>query len=166
MGSQRVGHDWVTELNWWITLPTNLKTEMKWTNSLKGTICQIYTQKITENLNRFMSISSAGEESACNAGDPGMIPGSGSFPGEGIGYSFQCSWDSLVTQMVKNLLMMPETLARSLDWEGPLKEGMATHCSILVWRIPWTEEPGELQSMGLLRVRHDRATFSSLLHVY
>ena len=111
-------------------------------------------KKITENLNRFMSISSAGEESACNAGDPGLIPGSGSFPGEGIGYPFQCSWDSLMTQMVKNLLAMPETLARSLGWEDPLKEGMATHCNILVWRIPWTEEPGALQSMGLLRVRH------------
>ena len=50
--------------------------------------------------------------------------------------------------MVKNLPTMQETLARSLGWEDPLEKGMATHSSILVRRIPWTEEPGELQSMG------------------
>ena len=43
----------------------------------------------------------------------------------------------------------------SLVWEDPLQEGMATHCSILAWRIPWTEEPGRLQSIGSQRVRHD-----------
>ena len=43
---------------------------------------------------------------------------------------------------------------RSLDWEDPLEEEMATHSSVLAWRIPWTEEPGELQPIGLLRVRH------------
>jgi len=50
--------------------------------------------------------------------------------------------------MVKNLPTMQETLVRSLGWEDPLEKGMATHSSILIWRIPWTEEPGELQSMG------------------
>ena len=50
--------------------------------------------------------------------------------------------------MVKNLPAEPETLIQSLGWEDPLKKGMATHSSILTWRIPWTEEPGELQSMG------------------
>ena len=59
--------------------------------------------------------ASDGKESACNAGDPGVIPGS----------------------------------------EDPLKKGIATHPSILAWRIPWTEEPGRLQSTGLQRVRHD-----------
>ena len=44
---------------------------------------------------------------------------------------------------------------QSLGWEDPLEKGMATHSSILAWRIPWTEEPGRLQSMGLQRVRHD-----------
>ena len=53
--------------------------------------------------------SSAGKESACNAGDPGSIPGSGRFPGEGIGYPLQYSWASLVAQMVKNLPAMQET---------------------------------------------------------
>ena len=50
---------------------------------------------------------------------------------------------------------MPEMQVRSLGWEDPLEEGMATHSSILAWRIPWTEEPGGLQSMGSQRVRHD-----------
>ena len=48
-----------------------------------------------------------------------------------------------------------ETQVQSLDWEDPLEEEMATHSSILAWRIPWTEEPGELQSVGSQRVRHD-----------
>ena len=50
---------------------------------------------------------------------------------------------------------MREIWVQSLGWEDPLEEGMATHSSILAWRIPWTEEPGRLQSMGLQRVRHD-----------
>ena len=54
-----------------------------------------------------------------------------------------------MAQMVKNPPAMPETWVRSLDWKDPLEEGMATHSSILAWRIPWTEEPGGLQSMGL-----------------
>ena len=64
-------------------------------------------------------------------------------------------WASLVAQTVKNPHAMQETWVRSLSWEDPLEEGMATHSSILAWRIPWTEEPGGLQSMGLQRVRHD-----------
>ena len=57
--------------------------------------------------------------------------------------------------MVKNLPAMQETRVRSLGWEDPLEKGMATHSSILAWRIPWTEEPGRLQSMGLQRVGHN-----------
>ena len=60
--------------------------------------------------------------------------------------------------MVKNLPVMRETRVRSLGWEDPLEEGMATHSSILARRIPWTEEPGGLQSMRSQRVRHDWAT--------
>ena len=56
--------------------------------------------------------------------------------------------------MVKTLLALWETQAQSLDWEDPLEKGMATHSSILAWRIPWTEDPGGLQSMGSQRVRH------------
>ena len=62
---------------------------------------------------------------------------------------------SLLAQMVKNLPAMQQTCVQSLGWEDPLEEGMATHSSILAWRIPWTEEPGGLQSMGLQSVGHD-----------
>ena len=57
--------------------------------------------------------------------------------------------------MVKNLPAIQETWVRSLGREDPLEKGMATHCSILAWRIPWTEDPGGLQSMGSQRVGHD-----------
>ena len=92
--------------------------------------------------------SSAGKESACNARDPGSIPGLGRSSGVGIGYPFQFSWASLVAQTVKNLPAMQETLVLSLGWEDLLEKAMATHSSILAWRTPWTEEPGRLQSMG------------------
>ena len=61
----------------------------------------------------------------------------------------------LVAQMVKTLPAMQETQVQSLGWKDPLKKGMATYSSILAWKIPRTEEPGELESMGLQRVRHD-----------
>ena len=57
--------------------------------------------------------------------------------------------------MAENLPTTQETQVQSLDEEDPLEESMATHFSILAWRIPWTEEPGGLQSMGSQRVRHD-----------
>ena len=57
--------------------------------------------------------------------------------------------------MVKNLPAVQDTQGQSLGWEDPLKKGMSTHSSILAWRIPWTEEPGRLQSRGSQRVRHD-----------
>ena len=79
--------------------------------------------------------SSAGKESAYNAGDPSLIPRSGSSPGEGIGYPLQYSWASLVAQTVKNPPAMRETWVQSLGWEDPLEEGMVTHFSILAWRI-------------------------------
>ena len=63
--------------------------------------------------------------------------------------------ESLMAQMVKNLPAMPETQVRSLGWEDPLEEGTATHSNTLAWRIAWTEEPGDLQSMGSQRVGHD-----------
>ena len=57
--------------------------------------------------------------------------------------------------MVKNLPTMWDTKVQSLGWKDPLEKGMAIHSSIVNWRIPWTEQPGKLQSMGLQRVRHD-----------
>ena len=65
---------------------------------------------------------------------------------------------SLVAQLVKNPPAVRETWVRSLRWEDPLEKGKATHSSIPAWRIPWTEEPGRLQSMGSQRVGHDLAT--------
>ena len=67
-------------------------------------------------------------------------------------------WASQVAQWIKNSPAMQETQemqVQSLGWEDPLEEGMATHSSVLAWRISWTEEPGGLQSIGLQRVSHD-----------
>ena len=63
--------------------------------------------------------------------------------------------DFLVAQTLKRLPTMCETRVQSLGWEDPLEKEMATHSSILAWKIPWMEEPGGLQSMGLQRVGHD-----------
>ena len=82
--------------------------------------------------------SSAGRESACNAGDPRLIPLSGRSTGEGIGYPLQYSQASLVAKLVKNLPAMQETWVWSLGWEEPLEKGKAPHSSILAWRVPWT----------------------------
>ena len=62
---------------------------------------------------------------------------------------------SLVAQTIKNMPAMRETRVQSLRWEDPLEKRMATHSSILAWKIPWTEEPGGLQSMESQRVRHN-----------
>ena len=81
---------------------------------------------------------SVGKETACNAGDPGLIPGSGRSAGEGIGYLLQYSWVSLVVQLVKNPLAMWETWVRSLCWEDPLEKGK------LPTPVFW---PGEFQGL-------------------
>ena len=75
--------------------------------------------------------SSIGKESACNAGDTGLIPGLRRSSGEGIGYPLQCTWASLVAQLVKNPPAMRETWVRSLGWDDPLEKGKATHSIIL-----------------------------------
>ena len=62
---------------------------------------------------------------------------------------------TLMSKTVKNLPAMQETWVQSLGWEDPLEKGMATHSSLLAWRIPWTEEPGGLQSTRSQRVGHD-----------
>ena len=78
---------------------------------------------------------SAGKESTCKAGDPSSSPGFGRPPGEGIGYPLQYTWASLVAQMVKNPPAVREIWVRSLGWKDPLEDGMATHSTILAWRI-------------------------------
>ena len=106
--------------------------------------------------------NSAGKESTCNAGNPSSTPGLGRSTGEGIVYPFQYSWVSLVAQTVKNPLAMWETRVQYLGWEDLLEKGMATHSSILAWRIPWTEKPGGLQSLGSQRVGHDSETLEQI----
>ena len=93
-------------------------------------------------------------ELICNEGDPGSVPGLGRSPGEETNYPLQYSWASLVAHRGKNLIAMQETWVQSLGWEDPLQKGTAAHSSIPAWRIPWTEEPGRLQSLGLQRVGH------------
>ena len=92
--------------------------------------------------------SSAGKESACHAGDTGLIPGSGRSPGEGRGYPRQYSWASLVAQLVKNLPAVQETPVQLLGQEDTLEKGKATHSSILACIIPWTIQFKELQRVG------------------
>ena len=75
--------------------------------------------------------------------------GQGSVPGQ------RTEGTSLVAQTVKHLPTMWETWVQSLDWEDPLEREMATHSSILAWKIPWMEEPGRLQSTGSQRVGHN-----------
>ena len=95
--------------------------------------------------------SSAGKESACNAGDPGSIPGLERSPGEKIGYPLQDYWAFLVAQTVKNPSATQETR------EDPLEEGMATHSSILAWRIPmdrgawWAAVPGGHKELDMTK---------------
>ena len=74
---------------------------------------------------------------------------------ENLPLSLTYTWASPVAQTVKNLPAIQETWVRDLGWEDPLEEGIATHSSILAWRVPWRKEPGGLQSMGSRRVRHD-----------
>ena len=90
---------------------------------------------------------------------PGLASGEACLPGL---QRASLSLTSLVAQMVKRLPGMQETWVRFLGQEDLLEKGMATHSSILAWRIPWTEESGGLQSMGCQRVRHDWVTFISL----
>ena len=90
---------------------------------------------------------SEGEESVCNVGDPGSIPGSGRSAGEGLGSPLQYSWASLVAQLVKNPPAVLETWVQSLGWELSLAKGKARHSSILAWRIPWTVQSTERLSL-------------------
>ena len=102
--------------------------------------------------------SSVGQESACNAGDPGSIPGTGRSAGEGIGYPLQYSWASILAQLVKNPPVMQGTLVHSLGWKDPLEKGKATYSSILSWGILST-----IQSLGVTKIEHNWVTFAFTL---
>ena len=104
--------------------------------------------------------SSVSKESACNAGDPGSVPGSGRSSGEGIGYP--CQYLGFPCGLAgKEYACLRETSVWFLVWEDPLEKGNAMHSSILTWRIPWT-----IKSMGSQRVRHDWATFTLGTNTY
>ena len=99
--------------------------------------------------------SSVGKESACNAGDPGLIPGSGRSPGERISYPLQYSWASLVSQIVKNSSAMNDTWVQTLGWENPWRRAWQPTPVFLPGESPWTEELGRLQSIGSQRIGQD-----------
>ena len=104
----------------------------------------------------------SGKESSCQVGCMGSIPGRGRYPGEGNSNPLECS--SLVAQRLKRLPAMQETWVWPLGQKDPLEKEMATHSSILAWRIPWMEETGGLQFTGSQRVGHNWATsLSSVL---
>ena len=81
-------------------------------------------------------------------------------------YTILPLWASLVAKMVKHLLAMKETQVQSLGREDPMEKEMATDSSILAWRIPWTAEPGRLQSMGSQRVRHEQLSHTHILSLF
>ena len=117
-----------------------LVTTIKQIQELSHTYTCIYSPPLllTQNYHNTVNQpgSSGGKGSACSAGEPGSIPGSGRLLGKGWGYPLLYSWVSLVAQLVKDLPSMWETWVQSLGWKDPLEEGMATHSSILAWRIP------------------------------
>ena len=109
-------------------------------------------------------------ESACNAGDPGSIPGSGRSTGEGIGYPLQYSWASLVAQLAKNSSAMQETWFRSLGWEDPLEKGKATHSRVAKSRTRLSDfhfhfhiSPRWVSPRPLATTQSFRVTISSFL---
>ena len=115
-------------------------------NTYDASICSGHTEFYLFTPGTGFPGTSAGKESSCDAGDLSSIPMLGSSPRERIDYSLQYSWASPVPQMVKNPPAMQQTWVRSLIWEDPLEEGMATHSSILSWRSPmdwgaWRNSP-------------------------
>ena len=94
-------------------------------------------------------LSSVGKESACNAGDPSLIPGWGRSAGEGIGFPLQYSWAFYVAQLVKNLPAMQETWVQSLGWEDPLEMGKVTQYSGLENSMDCIEFHGLYSPWGL-----------------
>ena len=110
--------------------------------------------------------SSVGKESACNAGDPSLIPAWERSPGKRMGYPLQYSWASLLAQLVKKLPEMQETPVRSLGWEDPLEKRMAAHFSILAWKVhglysPWGHKESDRKLSDFHFVNHEMATMAA-----
>ena len=113
--------------------------------------------------------SSAGNESTCNAENPGLILGREDSLKKGRGYPLQYSWASLVAQAVNNPPAMWETWVQSLGWEDPLEEDMATHSSILAWRIPMDREAWQTTVHGVVKSRtllSDLSTYTSYKYLH
>ena len=104
--------------------------------------------------------SSAGKESACNAEDPSLIPGSGRSAGDGIAYPLQYSWASLMAQLVMNLPAISETWTQSLGWEDPLEKGKAPT------PVFWPGEFHELYSPWDCKESDSNERLNSLTRVY
>ena len=139
-GSQRVGHDWATSLSF-LFFHYGLKCF-----SMRGNMRQ-YKDEI------FTVLPTCWFTSSCSAHGKKTHE---RFPR--VLFFIPGTWTSLVAQTVKCLSTMRKTWVRSLGREDPLEKEMAIHSSTLAWKIPWTEEPGRLQSMGSQRVRHDWVT--------
>ena len=102
--------------------------KLTYCDSKSGALFPLYV--IYFSIDKGFPGNSAGKESACNAGDPGSVPGLGRSAGEGIGYPLQYSCTYLVVQLVKNSPAMWDTWIQSLGWEDPLEKGLATYSSI------------------------------------
>ena len=170
---------YTTLTNWRIKIMWSFQKMQKgfWQNSIficnKSSQQSVYRGNIPQqNKSHIWQIwgfpsSSAGKESTCNA-DPGSISGSRRSSGEGISYSLQYSWASLMAQTLKNLSAMGETWVSSLCWEDPLKKGTENHSNILAWRIPWTQ--ATVHGIAKSRTRlsnfhfHDRSTANIILN--
>ena len=134
---------------------------LRYTNSvfLPLEVISVFIKKHTWNNCFSFPECSVGKESTCNAGDPGLIPGSGRWAGEGIGYSLQQCKDCEILDFPcgsagTESSAMQETWVWSLSWEDPLEKAKATHSSILAWRIPG------LCSLWGHRIGHVWATFT------
>ena len=114
-----------------------------------GLVIHAQFWKITGGLRGFPD-GSVGKESACNAGDPGLIPGSGRSPGEGKGFPLQYSWASRMAQLVKNLPAIQETWVGKIPWRRAWQPTPV----FLPGESPGTEEPGRIQFIGSQRVGH------------
>ena len=164
MGSPRVRHDWVTSLS--LVHFHALEKEMATHSSVfawripgtgePGGLPSLGSHRVGHDWSDLAAAAAAGRE--CNFPDE---PQSLANYSAVLGFSFN-AWASLVAQKVKHPPVMWETMVQSLGWEDPLEIGMATHSSILAWRIPWTEESGGLHSMELQRAGHDSMTNSLL----
>ena len=139
----------------WICIHRFVPLHIVFGNLRVGNLTQLYNYHKRKTFRpNFWGFPSGlnGKESACNEGDLGLIPRTGR--------PWLPTPVSLGLPQVMNLPAMWETRVHSLGQEDPLEKGMATHSSILAWRIPWIEEPGGLQSLGSQRIKHDWATYT------